>query len=94
MPTALVIDDAVPGPSRLMQIQTRLEDMDSEVTSIAAPEVTVVNIPDSTTNPAPGPPRSANDLQSIEALAQNILEMQNLCRYVIWSVRASPILRI
>jgi len=87
LPLPIVIDDEVPGPSRLMFGSSLLENLPEEVTPTVPPvDVEMESVPDSTTAavvpvpvPAPARPRGSRDIQSIEALAQNILEMQHLC---------------
>jgi len=68
-------EEVRPGPSRLMRSIEPIEDSSSNSTT--TPEVPG----NSSTTAATERTAPAAGLGSIEALAQNILEMQNLCRY-------------
>lgn len=92
----VVLDDATPGPSRLLfesdltpdsSVEVTLEgdgDTSPEVEASAPTPSTSSNTPSSTTGRSRSSGRSDQspgpDLNNIETLARNILEMQNLCR--------------
>lgn len=79
----VVMDDEVPGPSRLIfeSTQERAIDVPDE-DNMPTSSTRSSRSHDSTSATAgrSDGQRSDTDLRSIEALAQNILEMQNLCR--------------
>ncbi|CAL8127118.1 unnamed protein product [Orchesella dallaii] len=84
-PSPVATDDEVPGPSRLIFETTPVRATDSTDTDGSNDE----SLPTSTNQTSaadaattPTGARSDSDLRSIEALAQNILEMQNLCSQV------------
>lgn len=83
-PASPVMDDEVPGPSRLLLEPNPELMMESPEPIVLAPTPSSSSSSAESASTSSGTTtgvRSDTDLRSIEALAQNILEMQNLCRY-------------